>query len=242
MTKVIVSYDGTDNDHDALALGRAFARLGADVALAYVRHTRESQDRREQLAQGEAEALLARGAEWLDRPDVTRHVVLSRSTGEGLARLAEQENADIVVLGSEYRTTPGHVAPGNSAQFMLNNEMTAVALAPARLRDRPEVHFRRIAATVADADTSAQTTARAIADLEHGDVVAPQTGSSDLLVIGSKAGGGEGRIRERERRVPHRDVRLPRARHAPREGDPVRRRPVGRVVTGPQEREGVEPD
>ena len=48
-TKVIVSYDGTANEDDAIALGRVFARAGADVSLAYVRHTHEPDSERESL-------------------------------------------------------------------------------------------------------------------------------------------------------------------------------------------------
>ena len=40
-TPVIVSYDGTSNDDDALALGRMLAVGGAKLSLAYVRHSRE---------------------------------------------------------------------------------------------------------------------------------------------------------------------------------------------------------
>ena len=58
-TKIIVSYDGTNNEDDAIALGRVFARAGAEVALAYVRHTQEPEPEREVLAEQEAEALLA---------------------------------------------------------------------------------------------------------------------------------------------------------------------------------------
>ena len=67
--KIIVSYDGTNNEDDAIALGRVFARAGAEVALAYVRHTQEPEPEREVLAeQGEAEALLQRGVELLGVP------------------------------------------------------------------------------------------------------------------------------------------------------------------------------
>ena len=43
---LIVSYDGTPNDDDALALGRLLARAGATLALAYIRHAREFDPRR----------------------------------------------------------------------------------------------------------------------------------------------------------------------------------------------------
>jgi hypothetical protein len=43
---VVISYDGTPNDDDALALGKMLARAGLPLALAYVRHSREFDPRR----------------------------------------------------------------------------------------------------------------------------------------------------------------------------------------------------
>ena len=83
--KTIVSYDDTLNDHDALALSRVFATVGAELELAYVRHITQSDRSREELDQSQAEELLERVARWLDDLDVPRKVVVSASTGEGLA-------------------------------------------------------------------------------------------------------------------------------------------------------------
>ena len=84
-TEMIVSYDGTSNDDDALALGKLLADAGATLALAYVRHSREFDPRREELAQHDAQRRLEQGAAWLGDPEIPRHVVVSASTGEGLA-------------------------------------------------------------------------------------------------------------------------------------------------------------
>src|SRR5437016_5932634 len=81
-TKAIVSYDDTPNDHDALMLGRVLAEAGVELTLAYVRHTTQSERRREELEEHEAEALLERGAHWLDGIDAERRVVVSGSTPE----------------------------------------------------------------------------------------------------------------------------------------------------------------
>ena len=107
-TKIIVSYDGTANEDDAVALGRVFARAGAEVALAYVRHSQEPDRDRETLAQNEAEELLERGAGLFGIPDVARHVVTDRSTPEGLRALAEREGAERgrVLLGLAHRQRP----------------------------------------------------------------------------------------------------------------------------------------
>ena len=85
---IIISYDGTPNDDDALVLGRLLGASGTRLALAYVRHSREYDPGREQLAEHDAARRLEQGAAWLEQPDIARHVVLSASTGEGLAQLA----------------------------------------------------------------------------------------------------------------------------------------------------------
>ncbi len=58
---VIISYDGTPNDDDALALGKMLAPAGFKLELAYVRHAREFDPSREEVAQHDAERRLERG-------------------------------------------------------------------------------------------------------------------------------------------------------------------------------------
>ena len=99
-TKIIVSYDGTPNDDDALALGKMLAKSGATLALAYVRHTREFDPRREELAQHDAEQRLEQGAAWLDAPDTAearrrQRLDLGRA---GAARRKRRRIADRVRL------------------------------------------------------------------------------------------------------------------------------------------------
>ena len=85
-TKIIVSYDGTANEDDAIALGRVFARAGAEVSLAYVRHTRSPTTAARRSPRTRPRQLLERGAELLGNPDAATHVVTDRSTPEGLRR------------------------------------------------------------------------------------------------------------------------------------------------------------
>ena len=49
--KIIVSYDGTANEDDAIALGRLLAQAGGEVSLAYVRHIPQPDSAREALSQ-----------------------------------------------------------------------------------------------------------------------------------------------------------------------------------------------
>jgi nucleotide-binding universal stress UspA family protein len=194
-TKVIVSYDGTNNEDDAVALGRLLHQAGAEVALAYVRHTQESEPHREVLAQAEAETLLQRGADLLGTPDAARLVVADRSTPEGLRALAERESADLIVFCSDSHTAPRHVSVGNSAQRLLDGGRFAIAIASAGLADRAAGSARRVAVTEDPTDPSAQQTAQALAQALGADVVSAVKGhGADLLVVGSRPEAGQGQV------------------------------------------------
>jgi nucleotide-binding universal stress UspA family protein len=192
---VIVSYDDTLYDRDALELGRRFAAAGATLALAYVRHSPGSDSSRESLEEQAADALLKRGAQTLGTPEIGRHIVLNASTGDGLRELAERESADIVVFGSDYRTAPGTVRPGVSAQRLLSGGPAAVAIAPAELCDQPEAGFARIGVLSDGPDLAAEQTAQSLARAAGGQVLAdPREGNLDLLIIGSRAEAELGRV------------------------------------------------
>jgi hypothetical protein len=188
--KIIISFDGTDNDYDALALGRLFAQAGASVSIAYVRHTHESRRHREEFAHEEAEKLLERGARWLGQPDAERHIVLSPSTSEGLGALAEREGAEVIVFGSEYRTAPGHIDPQVSTRRLLEGGHVAIAIAPARLRERTDARLARIGMLYdGDLDNAVSETAQA---LTGGAVPARGEDGFDLLIVGSRPEATEG--------------------------------------------------
>jgi len=193
-TKIIVSYDGTDNDQDALALARVLGRVGGSLELAYVRHAREPDPAREAQVQREAEQMLAEGARWLGQPELPQHVVFSGSTPEGLALLADSEQADVIVFGSEYRTAPDHVMPQASALRLFEGGRHAVAIAPAGLRDQPDFEITQIASLDGDRDASATETASLIASRLGASIAARANGRGSLLVIGSKLGTQAGRV------------------------------------------------
>jgi nucleotide-binding universal stress UspA family protein len=191
--KAIISYDDTLNDHDALMLGRTLASAGSELTLAYVRHTTEVERDREELEEHDAERLLERGARWLDDLEVGRRIVVSASTGEGLKWLAEQEEADIVVFGSDYRTAAGHVAPQRSTWTLLEGGSAAVAIAPANYRSNREAEIHRVGVLATPGDDSTIETARHFAD-RFGATVSRDEHHVDLLVVGSRAEAPEGRV------------------------------------------------
>jgi nucleotide-binding universal stress UspA family protein len=191
-TEVIVSYDGTTNDDDALALGRMLAAGGMGLSLAYVRHSREYDPRREEIGAYDANRRLEQGAQWLQRSDIERHVVVNPSTSAGLAGLAASEGAKLILFGSDYRTPPGHVEPGGTAQGLLEGGTVAIGVAAAGLRTRADQSITTIS-VAGDANGAAHQTAEALAQA-LGAQVLPDGGNADLIVVDSQSNAPEGRI------------------------------------------------
>jgi nucleotide-binding universal stress UspA family protein len=186
--KIIVSYDDTDNDRDALALGRLLAYSGAELSLAYVRHSQGGA-----LEEEEAEELLARGAESVGAPDMPRHVIVNAGTSVGLTELAERENADVIVFGSEYRTAPGTVKPGIPAHKLLLGGPAALAVAPAGLRSNPSVSVNTVG-VIDEGDPAARETAESLAAALGASVAEHGSGPLDLLVVGSRPESPAGKV------------------------------------------------
>ncbi len=186
--KIIVSYDDTDNDRDALALGRLLAYSGADLSLAYVRHSQGGA-----LEEKEAEALLERGAASVGAPDMARHVVVNAGTSVGLTELAEREGADVIVFGSEYRTAPGTVKPGIPAHKLLLGGPAAIAIAPAGLRSNPSVSVNTVG-VIDEGDSAARDTANSLAAALGATVAEHGSGPIDLLVVGSRPESPAGKV------------------------------------------------
>jgi len=191
--RAIISYDDTPGDHDALMLGRILADAGAGLTLAYVRHCTHGDCSQEALEEHDAEMLLQRGVDWFSGLDVETRVVVSPSTPEGLRRLAAEEQADIVVFGSDYRTAPGHVAPQRSTQALLEGGTTAVAIAPAGYHDEWAPRIHRIGVLAIAGDDATITTARALAD-SFGATLTRDEPQLDLLVVGSRPEAPTGRV------------------------------------------------
>ncbi|HZE03997.1 MAG TPA: hypothetical protein VE127_02165 [Solirubrobacteraceae bacterium] len=189
---VIVSYDGTTNDDDALALGRQLAAAGVSLSLAYVRHSREYDPRREEIGEYDAVRRLDQGAAWLREPDITRHVVIDPSTSAGLARLAAEADAGLILFGSDYRTTPGRAEPGGTAQGLLEGGSVAIGVAQAGLRTHAAEPIRTVSAA-GDPGGPAEQTAQSLAAALSAEIVAG-TSPADLIVADSQSNAPEGRI------------------------------------------------
>ena len=187
----IVSYDGTTHDDDAIALGRMLAAAGIELALAYVRHSREYDPRREEIGQFDAERRLEQGAQMLAMADIARHIVVDPSTSRGLAGLATTEGADLILFGSDYRTPPGRVEPGGSAQGLLEGGTVAIGVAQAGLRTFADPAIRTIS-VAGDPGDAAEGTARTLVAALDAELV--DSVDADLILVDSQRDATEGRI------------------------------------------------
>ncbi len=165
-------------------------RAGAEVSLAYVRHTHEPDSDRETLAQAEAAgAARPRRRAARRRRRGQRHVVTDRSTPEGLrrARRARGRRRDRVLLGLAHRQGP--------------RRRRQLRRAPARGRPhrdrdragRPRRAGRRAPASSGSSPSATPTAVRARPPRRWPQRSARRsrrspTSETDLLVIDSRAG------------------------------------------------------
>jgi hypothetical protein len=111
-----------------------------------------------------------------------------------LRDLARREGADLVVFGSEYRTAPGSVVPGTSAQHLLDGAEFAVAIAPAELRNRSDYAISSIGVLAEAGDDAPGQTASGLAGALAGHIAEPGNGPVDLLIVGSRDGAPAGTV------------------------------------------------
>ncbi|HWF72421.1 MAG TPA: universal stress protein [Solirubrobacteraceae bacterium] len=190
--RIVVSYDGTPDDDDAIALGKVFAEAGASVALAYVRHSRLADPAAEERESTAAAKLLEHGAAQFDG-EVQTYVLFNPSTAAALAELIETEGFDVIVFGSSYRTPAGHIAPGRAAEQLLDGGPAAVGIAPAgyRLED-PTVE--KISVVFSQPGDAAEQTATSLAGKLGAEVLPGFDANADLLVLASRGDAPKRRV------------------------------------------------
>ncbi len=132
---VLVGVDGRLGGRDAMALAGRLAEQGATVTLAHV-YTGTftfmavvdpgvaEEDRREALQMLEGEREQA-GIE------ASLAAVQALTPGQGLHELAEEREADLLVLGTSHRGVFGRTVLGNDTRAAINGAPCAIAVAPA---------------------------------------------------------------------------------------------------------------
>jgi nucleotide-binding universal stress UspA family protein len=139
-SNVIVGVDEQPASRDAIALAQTLMAAGGELTLAHV-HPAEtmplhSSNPRLQAAERERSLVLLARVRDVAGLDAARICIGSGSVGRGLHELAEQENADLLVVGSSRRGLVGRVLIADNTQRALNGAPCAVAVAPAAYAQR----------------------------------------------------------------------------------------------------------
>jgi nucleotide-binding universal stress UspA family protein len=134
LERIIVGYDGRPQGRDALALGRLLARLGQTtltVAMVFAKPDRGASKR-------EAERLQTEAREHLGGLEFEARVRKGTSIPHALGELAEEEDADVIVLGSTRRNLFGRLVHGSVGDRLLHDAPCALAVAPPGYSSRPQ--------------------------------------------------------------------------------------------------------
>ena len=185
--KIIVSYDDTDNDRDALALGRLLAFSGAEL----VARLRPPLLRR--IAGAEAGGGAARARRRLGRHPgdaqarrrQPRHQ--RRPDGTGRARGRRRDRLRLRVPDRARHLEAGHLRPQTAARRPLGDRRRAGRAARGRRLGVNTV------GVIDEGDSAARETAESLA-AALGATVAGRAGPLDLLVVGSRPEAPAGKV------------------------------------------------
>jgi nucleotide-binding universal stress UspA family protein len=130
--KIIVGYDGSDQAKDALALGKDLSQTaGAELHVGgvFLFHplVRSGIDPLDREAEQEFAEQLEHAA---DSVDAAAQPVQSSSPARGLHELAEEIEADLIVVGSSKHGPVGQTILGNVGVALMHGSPCAVAIAP----------------------------------------------------------------------------------------------------------------
>jgi nucleotide-binding universal stress UspA family protein len=191
--KILVGYDDSDQAKDALALGKRLAdATGAELVIAGVFVVHPMWHGGIDPTIRDEEVIFARKLEAAAKSvDAAAEPVPSTSPARGLHEIAEETNADLIVVGSTHRGRIGRVVAGSVGVALLHGSPCAVAIAPRGYRE----HANEISAIAAGFDGSAESGLALMAASE----LAAATGAKLKLisvaeppVIGTGKGGTGG--------------------------------------------------
>jgi nucleotide-binding universal stress UspA family protein len=141
---ILVGYDGSDGSRDALALAKGLARIsGSPLLLAWIESVGPLDVPYETILepiQLRAEEALREVAHGLHAQEfeVGTRVGLLGSAPQGIHELAEEESAELVVVGSSHRGRVGRILAGTVGTRLLHGSPCPVAVAPRGLADAGE--------------------------------------------------------------------------------------------------------
>jgi len=148
---IVVGVDGTGSGLDAVALAARLAQATADpliVACVYPEGRPSSGDAA--AVRGPAAKALEAAEALAEEAAAEYRTVPSGSPARGLAELAEEEDAAMVVVGSHRSGAFGRVASGSTAERLLHGSGCPVAVAPRGYRQRVTDKLRRVGVAFVD--------------------------------------------------------------------------------------------
>jgi nucleotide-binding universal stress UspA family protein len=149
---IVVGVDGTGSGQDAVALAVRLAQATGDpllVACVYPEGRRSSPEAAAAVRGPAGKALEAARA-LAEEATAEYRTVPSGSPARGLAELAEEEDAAMVVVGSHRGGAFGRVASGGTAERLLHGSGCPVAVAPRGYRQRVTDKLRRVGVAFVD--------------------------------------------------------------------------------------------
>jgi nucleotide-binding universal stress UspA family protein len=147
---IVVGVDGTGSGLDAVALAARLAQATGDpliVACVYPEGRRAGDAA---AVRGPAAKALEAAEALAEEAAAEYRTVPSSSPARGLAELAEEEDAAMVVVGSHRSGAFGRVASGSTAERLLHGSGCPVAVAPRGYRQRVTDKLRRVGVAFVD--------------------------------------------------------------------------------------------
>jgi nucleotide-binding universal stress UspA family protein len=139
--QVVVGIDGSDTGRDAVALAQELAGAGSQLVLAnvYIAGTWPARGNAGIFTSGQREQAheVLKQAAAEAGGNVKVAAVASHYVGRGLHELAEETDADLIVVGSSKQGLMGRVWHGNDMRGALNGAPSAVAIAPMGYAQHP---------------------------------------------------------------------------------------------------------
>ena len=195
--KIIVGHDLHSGGADALALGRQLAKASdAQLVVAGIFPIGALPAGFESSWIDEQEKVAKEIQSIADEAGAEAEAFPSRSPGLGLHALAEEIDADLVVVGSSRHSTAGQILAGNVGLGLLHGAPCAVAIAPRGYADNP-TGISTIVAGV-DGGQDSRVALEAATDLADvsGATLKLVAVAQDPPIVYGKGGGGMGGINE----------------------------------------------
>ena len=147
MKKIVLGFDSSEQAADALTLAKAFCdAVDGEVIVVSVEDL-EPYFSETPIWQEQADAQrtrdFANAAEVLGEDGFVRRTAIG-SVPRALNLVAEDETADVIVVGSTHRGTIGRVMPGSVGDRLLAGAPCAVAIAPVGYREHAHPPISRI--------------------------------------------------------------------------------------------------